>query len=100
MPALDDEQRDPLVAGLGVGPGDHDHQVGQDAVGDEGLLAVEDVVVAGVDGGGADALQVGAGPGLGHRDRRDELAGAQPGQPARLLLVGRRRTRSRARSCR
>jgi hypothetical protein len=77
--ALDDEQADPLVPGLGVGPGDHDHEVGEDAVGDERLLPVEHVVVALVDGRGADALQVGPGLGLGHRDRRDQLAGRQPG---------------------
>ena len=72
--ALDDEQADALVAGLGVGAGDHDHQVGVDAVGDEGLGAVEQVVVALVDGGGADALQVAAGARLGHRDGGDHLA--------------------------
>ena len=69
-------------------------QVGQDAVGDEGLLAVEHVVVARVDGRGADALQVGAGARLGHRDRGDQLARAQAGQPALLLL---RRSRCAAR---
>ena len=91
MPALDHEQRDALVAGVRVGPR-HDHdQVGEDAVGDEGLLAVEQVMVALVGGGGADPLQVRARAGLGHRDRRDQLAGAQAGEPALLLLVGRRR---------
>ena len=77
--ALDDEQADAVVARVGVGPGGDDHQVGQDAVGDEGLLAVEDPVVAVADGGGPDALQVAAGSGLGHRDRGDDLAGAVPG---------------------
>ena len=86
--ALDDEQADALVAGVGVGAADHDHQVGHDAVADEGLRAVEHVVVALVDGRRADALQVAAGAGLGHRDRRDDLAADQAGQPALLLLVG------------
>ena len=85
--ALDHEQRDALVAGVGVGARDDDHQVGQDAVGDERLAAVEDVVVALVDGGGADALEVGAGARLGHRDRGDLLAAGQVGEPALLLLV-------------
>jgi hypothetical protein len=67
--ALDHEQADALVAGVGVGAGHDDHEVGEDAVGDERLRAVEDVVVALVDGRGADALQVGAGARLGHRDR-------------------------------
>ena len=39
-------RRDALAAGVGVGLGDHDDQVGVDAVGDERLLAVEHVVVA------------------------------------------------------
>src|SRR5699024_742086 len=34
------------------------------------------------------ALEVGAGAGLGHGDRRDPLAGADPGQPRPLLLLG------------
>ena len=90
-PALDDEQADALVAGVRVGARDHDHEVGEDAVADERLGAVEHVVVALVDGGGADALQVRAGARLGHRDRGDQLAADQPGQPAPLLLVGRQR---------
>ena len=86
--ALDDQQADALVAGLGVGARDHDDQVCVDAVADEGLGPVQQVVVALVDGGGAHALQVAARAGLGHRDRGDRLAGHAPGQPAPLLLVG------------
>ena len=90
--ALDDEQRDALVPGVRVGPGHHDDQVGEDAVGDEGLLAVEHVVVAGVDGARADALEVGPGARLAHRDRGDGLPRAQAGEPASpLLLRGARR---------
>src|SRR5690606_38199445 len=37
---------------------------------------------------GTDALQVGARPRLGHRDRGDRLAAHAAGQPALLLLVG------------
>ena len=89
--ALDDQQADALVAGVGVGARDHDHEVGQDAVADERLRAVEDVVVALVDRAGPDALEVRAGARLGHRDRRDQLAADQAGQPALLLLVVRQR---------
>ena len=35
--ALDDQQREALGALVGIGLGDHDHQVSVDAVGDEGL---------------------------------------------------------------
>ncbi len=85
--ALDDQQREALRALVGVGARHDDHQVGVDAVGDEGLGPVEDVVVALFDRPGLDALQVAAGAGLGHRDRGDELAGAELGQPALLLLL-------------
>ena len=86
--ALDDQQREALGALVGIGLRDHDHQVGVDAVGDEGLGAVEHVVIALLDGAGLDALQVAAGAGFGHRDRGDDLAGAELRQPALLLLVG------------
>ena len=86
--ALDDQQREALRALVGVGARDDDHQVGVDAVGDEGLRAVEHPVVALLDRAGLDALQVAAGAGLRHRDRRDEFAGAEPRQPALLLLLG------------
>src|SRR5699024_2827017 len=66
----------------------HHHEVGGAAVGDEGLGAVDDVAVAVALRGGAHALEVGAGAGLGHGDRRDPLAGADPGQPRPLLLLG------------
>jgi hypothetical protein len=45
-------------------------------------------VVALVHGGRAHPLQVAAGTGLGHRDRRDQLAAHQTRQPALLLLLG------------
>src|SRR5215475_6144402 len=74
-PALDHQQADPLMAAARIGPGGDDHQVAQLPVGNEGLAAVEQVVIAVADGGGADPLEVAARPGLGHRDRGDELAG-------------------------
>jgi hypothetical protein len=56
-----------------VGAGHDDHQIGALAVGDERLLAVEHVVVTVTDGRGADALQVTARAGFGHRDRGDQV---------------------------
>jgi hypothetical protein len=86
--ALDHQQAEALGAGRRVGLRDHDHEVGVDAVGDEGLRPVDDPVVAVTPGARLDPLQVGAGAGLGHGDRRDELAAAEPRQPPLLLLVG------------
>ena len=83
---LDQDQRDALGALRRVGLGhDHDH-VGVLAVGDVGLLAADDVVVAVLLGRRLDALEVGAGARLGHRDGADRLAGDEPGQPLLLLL--------------
>src|SRR5215813_2944855 len=45
-------------------------------------------MIAVAHGGGADPLQVASGPGLGHRDRGDELAGTVPGEPPLALLWG------------
>ena len=73
----------------GVGLGGHDHEVGVDAVGDEGLAPVDHVVVAVADRGGAHRRQVRADPGLGHRQRRDQLAADLARQPPLALsLVG------------
>jgi hypothetical protein len=88
---LDDQQADALVARVRIGPGHHDDQVAELAIGDEGLLAVEDVASAVADGGGADSLQVAAGTRLAHRDGRDELTRAVPGEPA-VALLGRAQT--------
>ena len=44
-------------------------------------------MVAMLDRAGLDALQVAAGAGFGHRDRRDELTRAEFRQPALLLLL-------------
>ena len=75
--ALDDEQAEPLRAALGCRLRDDDDQVGEDAVGDERLGAVQQPVVALVLRGGADALEVGAGAGLGHGDGGDDLAASR-----------------------
>jgi hypothetical protein len=85
---LDDHQRHALRALVLVGLADHDDEVGELAVGDEGLAAVDAVAVALLDGGGAHALQVGARAGLGHGDGADQLARGQARQPALFLLFG------------
>ena len=77
---LDQDQADPAIAGLGlrVGLAHHRIEPGQPAVGDEGLGAVDDPLVAVPDGGGVHAGDVGAvvrfgegagreHPALGHR---------------------------------
>ncbi len=88
-PALGHQQADAAVALAGVGLGGHDHEVGVDAVRDEGLGTVEHVVVAVADRGGAHPRQVRADPRLGHRQRGDQLAADDPRQPAlALCLVG------------
>src|SRR6266851_200111 len=65
---------------------DHDHQVGELAVADEGLGAVDHPVIAVHHRAGLDRLQVRAGAGLGHGDGGYELAGAGLGDPLLLLL--------------
>ena len=64
-PLLDDERGLAAVAELGGDVGDDDVDVGDPAVGDEDLGAVEDPLVAVALGGGTQALDVGAGAGLG-----------------------------------
>src|SRR5690606_15758169 len=87
--ALDDKQRERLVAGsrVRVRARHHDHQVGVDARGDEGLGAVEHIVVAVEAGGGRDGRQVAARARLAHGHREHDLAGGDAGNPARLLLL-------------
>jgi hypothetical protein len=63
-----------------------DDEIGQLPVGDEDLLAVDHVAVPVELCAGPHALQVGAGPGLGHRDRADQFAGRQLRQPLLPLL--------------
>src|SRR5271165_2504384 len=84
---LDHEQGESQRALVGTGLRDHDHQVGVDPIGDEGLRAVEHPVIAVSDRPGFDALQVASGTWFGHRDGSDQLAGAELREPALLLLV-------------
>ena len=61
---VDEEQgRRPLL----TGGGQHDHEVGVVADGDEPLLAVQHPAVGGPRRRGPEALRVGPGLGLGHR---------------------------------
>ena len=78
----------PLRLLLRVGAGGDEDQVGGVAVGDEGLRAVDDVVVAVLDGRRLQRGEVGAAGRLGHPDRGQDLAGAEAGEPALLLLLG------------
>ena len=74
------EQAGALGAGLGVGLGNDDHQIGQVAVGDKSLGAVDHVLIAVQNRCGLDALQVGTSARLGHGNGRDHVPGDQFGQ--------------------
>ena len=63
-----------LVLALGRAADDED-VVGDVGVGDEDLLAVEDEAAVGALGLGGERADVGAGLGLGHRDRLDRAGG-------------------------
>ncbi len=84
---LDEQQRDALGARGRVGLAHHADQVGGLAVGDEGLLAADHIAVAVLLGGGAHALQVGAGARFGHGDGGDHFARDDLGQPALFLFL-------------
>ncbi len=86
--AFDQEERDALGAGLGVGLGGQHQQIAELAVGDEDLLAIDHVIVAITDGARADGLQIAAGMGLGHAERADGLAADHLRQPLLLLRLG------------
>ena len=73
---------------LGVGLDQQREARALDAVGDPGLGAVDDVVVALTPRGHADRLQVGAGIGLGQRQPAADLTRGELGQPLALLRLG------------
>src|SRR5436190_8746732 len=87
---LGDEHAHALVARLGVGVGLDQQQrhVAVQAVGDPGLRAVDDVVVAVEPGDRADRLQVGAGVRLGQAQAAAHLAGRHQRQVLPLLRFG------------
>ena len=76
------------LLGVGIGADGDDEEVGDHAVGDEGLAAVDDVVVAHVHGAALDVGEVGAEVGLGHAHGHDGLAADYLRQPLLALLLG------------
>ena len=83
--ALDDERGDAARAGLRIGLGVDDKRLGDGAVGDPHLRAIEDVAVALAGRPRRHRHDVGAGVRLRHRQRADMLAGNELRQIARLL---------------
>ena len=86
--ALEDQERDAVVAALLGGLDRADEEVGADAVGDEGLGPVDDVAAVDRPRVGADAGDVRAGAGLGDPERADLLALDRRDQEALVLLGG------------
>ena len=86
---LHQKQADTLVwrVGVRIGLGDDDEQVADLAVGDEGLGAVEHVMVAGADGAGLHVGQVRSRARLGHGDAEQDVAGDRAGHVLPLLLL-------------
>ncbi len=87
---VDDEQRQPAAAGVGVGARLGDHQDGLALVdpGDVVLLPVEPVDVAVLGRGQAEVVRVGPGVGLGDGEGHLQLAGGEARQPPLLLGLG------------
>ncbi|MHC2805497.1 hypothetical protein ACVMII_005243 [Bradyrhizobium diazoefficiens] len=83
---LDHDQRNAFRTGFARAR-DHDDEIGGLAIGDESLLAVDDVGIALLLRRGLHGLEVIAGAGLGHGDGADHLAARHLRQPALLLLL-------------
>ncbi|MNH97719.1 hypothetical protein D3C73_504250 [compost metagenome] len=83
---LQHDDRHALGAQARVGLAHQQYQVGEVAVGDERLRAVDDVVVTIANGFGLDVLQVGAGARFGHGDCRYHFPGGHFRQPTLFLL--------------
>ncbi len=90
-PGRHDQDRRVLVrATLGVGLGEHEHDVGDRRVGDEPLVPVDHPLVAVAGRGGADDGRVGTGEErLGERERARDLTAEVRPEPPFLLRVGR-----------
>ena len=85
---VDDQDRNALVLhGFRIGAAGQPDVVGVVGAGGEDLLAVDDVLVALADGGGAQRCQVGAGLRLGVADREVHLAGQDRRQELLLLRL-------------
>lgn len=77
------------MAGVrGSGAGGEPDVVGVVTAGGEDLLAVDHILVAVTDSGGAQRREIGAGFGLGVTDGEVDLTGEDRGQELLLLLVG------------
>ena len=87
MPFSMMKARDAARARVRVGLGVDDERLGDRAVGDPHLGAVQHVAVALLLGPRAHGDDVGAGARLGHGERADMLAGDQLRQVAPLLLL-------------
>ena len=85
-----DEHRGvPVGTSLGVGLGEHQHDVGHRGVGDEPLVAVDHPFLAVLGGGGADHRRVGAGEErLGQRKGAGDVAPEVGPEPPFLLRLG------------
>ena len=95
LAGLDHEERQRPVAGLRPRPHRGDVEVRAHAVGDERLGAVDDPAAVDALGARADGGDVGAGVGLGDRERRDLLAADRGREPALLLRLGAERRERR-----
>ena len=85
--SLDDEQRNAAAAlGVRIGARGDDQDVAINGIGDEHLRAVDHPAIAVAAGARLQPGNVGAGIGLGHRDRADRLAADDRGQIFLLLL--------------
>ncbi len=85
--ALDEEGGDAAVSGGGIGIGEHEEEAGFGGVGDPELAAVEQEMIAALNGGGGEGEGVGAGTGFGERVRADVIAREQGKIPAFLGVV-------------
>src|SRR5205814_1595461 len=83
-----DEPTDSLLGPASFDSGPDDRDVGEGAVGDPHLRAVEHPVGAVSAGASLHRAGITPGVGLGEAEATDRLAGGHPGQPLLLLLVG------------
>ena len=81
------DQADPARAGVRVGLAGQHQQVGAEPGGDEHLLAVDDVVIAVAQRGGAHRRHIAAAGWLGHAQRHHDLALRHGRKPAALLRL-------------
>ena len=84
--AVDEEARDAVGAGFRIGLGEHHVDVGNGAVGDEGLRAVQNVLVTVEHRRGAHGRHVRSGVGLGEAEGGEPVVLGLLHEMARLLL--------------